>query len=192
MKIIEYIKAAIWLVIVSFVAVLGLSHSFYGLMVSVQNSELYEIDYSNINNEDIIKNRYISIKNAGSYTEPLVYIDERNKPIKYLYALTQLQDSNSIHAVDYESHIVIESETEIHVWKTAQFKGLLSPYWDNIDEDIKMSFELEGIVINENAEFLKLETEPWKWYWHILIILLASLFFYRMFEALFKKMKKSE
>jgi len=193
MKVFEYLKISFWLILVVIVALLGLSHSFYGLLVSFQNSDLYEINLNNIEDENLKKNRYIKIINANSVVDPLIYVDETNKPVQYIYALSSVvQDSNHITSILTNSKIIIETKTIINDWTNKEIKGLLKPYWKSIDEEIISNFEYSGLKISENAEYLKLDTKPWKWYWHIIIILVASLFFYRMFEALFNKVNNSD
>ena len=189
MSIFEHFKAGFYLIIVVIIAVYGLNHSFYGLLVSFQNASLFEMNLNEIDNDQLLKNRYINIKEANSAVDPLLFIDELGKPVKYIYALTSLTDSNQIKNQVLNSKILIESETEITDWKEAEVIGLLKPYWENIDEEILNGFKFSNVKISDDAEYLKLNTQPWNWYWHVLIIALAALFFYRMFEAVVKKVK---
>tara|TARA_R110000737_G_scaffold341026_1_gene364405 strand:+ start:927 stop:1187 length:261 start_codon:yes stop_codon:yes gene_type:complete len=83
------------------VAGLGLNYSIYGIMVTAQNPSIYQIVLSDIDHENLIKNRHLEIKEAISIAEPLIYTDEYDTPIKYIHALnskkiaTKVQSSNN-------------------------------------------------------------------------------------------------
>tara|TARA_R110000737_G_scaffold318207_1_gene329042 strand:+ start:2754 stop:3332 length:579 start_codon:yes stop_codon:yes gene_type:complete len=173
-----------------FVAGLALNHSVYGLIVACQNRTLYPIEYHNVENENLFKNRYIELHSATSYVAPLVYLDENNYPVKYLYSLSAVEDSSIFK--NQQIKIVLETETEINDWNNIKIEGLLNPYWQGPDEGVVKNFAAYGVILSEDAEYLKLDSTPWKWYWHMLIIFIAGLFFYRMFEAFIDKVKETK
>jgi len=185
----QYLNAGFWLVIIIIAAIIGLNHSFYGLMVNIQNSSLHTIELDEIEIENIQKNRYLNIIGAISKIDPLTYEDENGKPVKYIYALSSQSESNKSESFNSTSKIILESKTPIKEWRKTKITGLLKPYWHNIDQEIILNFQYSGVKISDDVEYLQMNTKPWKWYWHFLIILIAILFFYRMFEAIMKKLK---
>ena len=186
LKIFRHIRSVFYLVIAIIIAVFGLSHSIYGLIVHFRNPYLYEINIKDINEHNLSQNRYIEIVEAKAATEPVIYVDERNNPTTYIYAL--ISEAIAKNKVSTSS-VIVESNMEIKNWNTTEIKGLLEPYWESVDEEIIYQLEYYGVNISDDVVYMKLNNAPWKWYWHLLIIGIVLLFFYRMLEAAIKQVK---
>lgn len=176
----------------SVIAFYGLRLSVYGLIVNIQNSDMFELDIKNIEKENLTKNRYLNIIGAHSFRDPVVLVDNEDyRPAYYIYALTGVADgTQDVDDSFKKSKVLIESKSEIDNWDEIEVSGLLKPYWYTIDSDVTSIFGSMGIEVTKDTEYLEMNARPWKWYWYLLIIFLAVLFYYRMIEAFLEKVKE--
>lgn len=185
------IRNFIFLLVAIFVGFLGIKFSAYGLMVNLMDSSLHEISINDINSENLKTKRYIKITDGFSIDLPLEYVDDRGNTEYYLYPLLNSKTFNDT-TFSTKTNIVIESKHKINNWNDAEIKGLLEPYWYRIDEIVIEEFNLRGFDVDKDGYYLELDSKPLKWYWYLLILSIAFLFFYRMIEAIIKGVKSKK
>ncbi len=187
-----HIKNIISLLLVIFIAFLGIKFSAYGLLVNSIDNDLHEISLSDINAENLKTKRYLSIKdeNAASIKSGLEYADGHGKTVLYVYPLLRKTVKGDSVYLANKTNIVIGSKEKITNWNDADLTGLLKPYWHSVEEEVIQEFAYRSIFIEEDAYYLELEAKPYKWYWYVLILSIVGLFFFRMIQAMMKGIKK--
>ena len=184
----ETIKNFISLIVAIVVGFLGLKFCLYGLIVSIFGASLQDISIRDIYPENLKTKRYINIIDAASVTEPLELING-DREVWYVYPLIRTDEAKNPPS-EIKTNILLESDVKISNWEQKKITGLLKPYWYNIDEEIIYAFSFEGVEVDPDGYYLELNSKPIKWYWYILILSVAVLFFYRLIEAILTGIKK--
>ena len=183
------IRNFIFLVLFVILAFFGIRHGIYDLFVSIMGPDTLELNMSQLNSKNVKYNRLIKITDAYSLDAPLEFSKDRHNVDYYVYVLLKKgKFENS--AKSLETNIVLESKRKITDWTNYLPQGLLKPHWYYIDQKLIDAFEVAGISIDKKGYYLVADQKPWKWYWYVLIIAIASLFIYRLVEAIVKGLRK--
>ena len=190
----NHIKNIISLLFVIFIAFLGIKFSAYGLLVNIIDNELHELSLSDLNAEQLKTKRFITIidESAASIPSGLNYVDGHGKVVLYIYPLLRKTVKGDSVYLSTKTNVVIGSKEKITDWNEADLTGLLKPYWYRVDNEVIQEFAYAGIAVDEDAYYLELEAKPYKWYWYVLILAIVGLFFFRMIQAILKRVKKSK
>lgn len=187
MNFFAFLKNGIYLILIVFLAFLGLQYGLYGLIVNLFNNELRQVTVEELSTKGAGTHRYIEVSDGINWDLGLAYMDERGKPKSYLYflSLTDTTESKTIVAIT-KSYRKIEHLEEL------SFKGMLEPFWYKPDKEIVAFVEERGFKMAKNNYFINLNEKPWKWYYNLLILGFSILFFYRLFEAITKGIREKQ
>lgn len=186
MHYIRTLRNGIYLIIGIFLAFLGVRFGLYGLIINIFNNDSRQISINDLYATGAGLKRNVEIKDGILWDLDIKHFDRNGNIKSYLYILTLSDTSKSKTAV-----VVINSLSEINLNNSFKIYGLLKPSWYKLDSEIEKILKNDGFKIAENNYFLDLDSKPWKWYWHLLILFISGLFIYRLIEAIIQGIKKS-
>ncbi|MCF8277617.1 MAG: hypothetical protein K9J17_12860 [Flavobacteriales bacterium] len=184
MGIIDFFRNGFYLIIAIGVAAFGFQFGLYGLIVNTLGNGLHVLSIEELYTKGAGTKRQIELTDGIIWDTGLANYDDDGNLETFLYVVTLQDTTSSKHAV-----VIVESENKMLMDSDEVIIGLLKPFWTTVNENLKLMLSDREFDFDEQLFVLELNKEPWEWYWNLLVLLVSSLFIYRLIEAIFLELK---